>query len=90
MAGLPIVPVSYSAARARRLRNWDQTFIPKLFSRGVILYGEPIHVPRDADDDEQERLRLVLEQELDRLTDEADRRMGFPVESDRPPATAAG
>ncbi|ANM29044.1 hypothetical protein ABI59_04720 [Acidobacteria bacterium Mor1] len=89
MAGLPIVPVSYSAGRARRLRNWDQTFIPKLFSRGVIVYGEPIHVPRDADDEEQERLRLQLEQELDRLTDEADRHVGFEVESDRPPVEAA-
>ena len=38
------MPVSYSASRARRLRNWDQTFIPKLFSRGLILYGDPIHV----------------------------------------------
>lgn len=84
--GLPIIPVGFSAIPARRLRTWDGTLIPRFFSRGLFLYGTPVTVPRDADDDEQERRRLALEAELDRVTDLADTRLGAPLE---PPREAA-
>lgn len=87
--GLPIIPVTFSAARARRLRSWDRTLLPKLFSRGVFVYGTPVIVPRDADAHGQERKRLELEAELDRITDLADDLMGLPREDPRPPVAAA-
>jgi lysophospholipid acyltransferase (LPLAT)-like uncharacterized protein len=81
--GLPIVPVTFSAAPARRLRTWDGTLLPKFFSKGLFVYGEPIVVPREADADEQERRRRHLEAELDRITDLADDAMGIPREDPR-------
>jgi hypothetical protein len=54
--------------------------VPKLFSRGLFLYGDAIRVPRDAGEDEQERLRGVLEAALDRVTDAADDALGLPRE----------
>jgi len=45
-------------------------------------------VARDADADEQERLRIRLEGEIDRVTDEADSRVGLGVEDVRPPVEA--
>jgi lysophospholipid acyltransferase (LPLAT)-like uncharacterized protein len=78
--GLPIIPVGFSASPARRLRTWDKTLVPKLFSRGLFLYGDAIRVPRDAGEDEQERLRGVLEAALDRVTDAADDALGLPRE----------
>ena len=78
--GLPIVPVGFSAFPARRLKTWDRTLVPKFFSRGLFLYGEPIVVPREAGEDEQERLRGVLEDALDRVTDAADDAIGLPRE----------
>ena len=78
--GLPIIPVGFSAAPARRLKTWDRTLVPKFFSRGLFLYGKPVVVPRDAGEEEQERLRLVLEGELDRVTDLADDTLGLPRE----------
>ena len=78
--GLPIIPVGFSASPARRLRTWDRTLVPKLFSRGLFLYGDPIRVPREAGDDEQERLRGVLEAALDRVTDLADDAIGLARE----------
>src|SRR4029453_5156917 len=47
--GLPIIPVAFSAFPARRLRAWDRTLLPKLFSKGRFVYGRPLRVPRDAD-----------------------------------------
>lgn len=78
--GLPIIPVAFSSTRGRRLGSWDHTLLPYPFGRGLFLYGEPIRVPRDIDEDEQERLRQALEDELDRLTDEADMETGLGVE----------
>lgn len=83
--GLPIVPVAFSAAPSRRLRTWDRTLLPNFFSRGLFVYGDPISVAREADAAEQERGRLALEAELDRITDLADDAMGIPREDPRPP-----
>jgi lysophospholipid acyltransferase (LPLAT)-like uncharacterized protein len=76
--------VAFGASRARRIGSWDRTLVPFPFSRGVYVYGEPIFVPRDAADEEIERRRAELEETLDRLTDEADRAVGYPIEEPRP------
>lgn len=83
LCGLPIVPVSCAARPARRLGSWDRTLLPLPFGRAVFLYGEPLRVPRDADDEAVERSRAALEAELDRLTDEADRILGRSVDAPR-------
>lgn len=80
LTGLPIVPVAFSASPARRLRTWDGTLLPRPFTRGLFSYGEPIFVPREAEGEEEERYRLLLEDALDRITDDADRRTGLPLE----------
>jgi len=88
LSGLPIVPVSFSASPARRLGSWDRTLVPLPFARGLFVCGEPHGIPRDADDAEQERHRLAVEAELDRLADLADTRVGLEVEDVRPPVEA--
>ena len=85
MSGVPIIPLAISASPARRLRSWDRSLVPRLFSRGLFLYGEPMQVPRDADRTEQARLCRVLEERLDGLTDQADRETGIGPEDPRPP-----
>jgi lysophospholipid acyltransferase (LPLAT)-like uncharacterized protein len=87
--GLPIIPVTFSAAPARRLRSWDRTLIPKFFSKGLFVYGDPIVVPREADATTQEEKRRALEEELDRITDLADDAMTLAREDDRPPVVPA-
>jgi len=83
---VPIIPLSYATTRRRLLASWDRFHLALPFSRGLFLWGEPILVPADADAREQERLRLVLEDRMNHLTAEADRRCGHePVE----PAPAA-
>ena len=76
LSGVPILPVSGTVGRRRILRTWDSFCLALPFSRGIIQWGEPIEVPRQADDAELERLRLRLEDHLNDLTAEADRRFG--------------
>jgi lysophospholipid acyltransferase (LPLAT)-like uncharacterized protein len=88
-SGLPLIPLAFSARPARRLRSWDRTLVPYPFARGVFVFGEPMPVAPRADAAERERARRELEAELDRLTDQADRRVGLPVEEPRPPSIPA-
>ena len=89
LSGLAVVPVTFSARQALRLRSWDQTLVPRPFCSGLFLYGDPIHVPRDLDADGEEAYRLRIEEALDRLTDEADRETGIGPESPRDPPESA-
>jgi hypothetical protein len=87
LSGRPIVPVSLGVSRRRLLGTWDRFLVAWPFGRGVIVFGEPIRVPRITDTDTLEDLRKELEDRLNALTAEADRRCG--VETVRPvPHTA--
>ena len=48
-SGRPIFPVSLATSRRIVLDNWDRSEINLPFSRGGIVVGEPIRVPKDAD-----------------------------------------
>lgn len=87
-SGRPIVPTGSSSRPRLVMRSWDRFMIPLPFARSVVLFGEPLFVPADADDEAVEALRLKLEMEMRRLQDEADRRLGVPtfaeIEAKRP------
>jgi len=76
MSGAPMLSVSSSASSRKLLKSWDRFMLVWPFSRGVIVWGNPIYVPHDADDTMMEQKRLELEAELNRITDEADHMMG--------------
>lgn len=79
--GVPIVPVAWSVSRHSVARSWDRFIVAWPFGRGVIVYGPPIRVPEDADDAAVEACRLAVEEALNAVTAEADRRMGHvPLE----------
>lgn len=73
MSGCPVIPATYAAAGAKRLRSWDRFLIPLPFSRGVILWGEPISIGRDAD---EAAARQLIEDAMNAQAAEADRLMG--------------
>ena len=87
LTGAPIVPVAWSVSRRKVARSWDRFVIALPFSRGVLLYGVPIRVPRDLDETGLERARLEVEDALTKLTAEADRLVGHePMEPADPVA----
>lgn len=90
LAGVPIIPATYGTTRRRVLRSWDRFILPLPFARGVILWGEPMLVPPDADEAGLEAFRLRLEDTLTALCDEADRRCGQPsIPPDAAPSPGA-
>ncbi|RJQ62338.1 MAG: DUF374 domain-containing protein [Desulfobacteraceae bacterium] len=79
-SGSPIVPMTYSAARIKVFKSWDRFILPMPFTGCLMVYGKPIQVPKDADQALEEDCRLRLEQELKRITEDADRRFGHVIE----------
>ncbi len=75
-AGVPMIPVLWGADRCCMFNSWDRYMVPKPFARVVILYEEPIWVPRQAEGEELERLRRLLETELNRGSRWCDLRFG--------------
>ncbi len=86
LVGATIIPATYSVNRSKILRSWDRFIIPRPFSKGVIVWGQPIRVPKDADLKMVEKFRLQIEDELNNICIEADMHCGqVPIE----PATRA-
>lgn len=48
LAGVPVVPCAAQSRRRRILPSWDRMVLPLPFSRGVLVCGTPIVVPRHA------------------------------------------
>jgi len=74
----PVIPVSFSARRSRRLKSWDRCMIPLPFSETAFVFGDPIYVPRKMDDHTRSEFRIRIEKELNRVTDLADDMVGQP------------
>lgn len=73
LTGVPILPITGNTSRRKLFRSWDRFCLPLPFSRGIIITGAPIFVPKESDDTELERLRMLLEERLNLMTAEADR-----------------
>lgn len=68
--GQPILPFHIEASRSWTAGRWDQTQVPKPFSRVSVAIGEPVEV-NGTDADLVERTRVELEQILGRLEQKA-------------------
>lgn len=63
--GAPMIPVATAASRGWFFGSWDRFLIPRPFARCQIAYGEPVFVPRHAD-----------EAQIQAAMDEVERRIG--------------
>jgi len=72
ITGRPIVPVTFSASKKIVFNSWDRFVLPYPFSRGVFIWGEPIHVDPKGDRTHLEEKRLLLENRLNEMTEQAD------------------
>lgn len=77
--GLPIIPVTYSARRAKIFDSWDRFMLPYPFTDCRVVYGTPVCVASGCDRNAEERSRSFLEHELRRITRAADRYFGHPA-----------
>ena len=72
MAGKPIVPMCWAVDRYWRATGWDRLIIPKPFSRGCFIIGDPIYLD-DISKDQLETARQQLEDALNSQADAVDR-----------------
>jgi len=73
VTGVPILPITYNASRKKVLNSWDKFIIPYPFSEIVVIYGDPIYVPKDADNEAMEIKRQELEKKLNEITEHVDK-----------------
>jgi lysophospholipid acyltransferase (LPLAT)-like uncharacterized protein len=67
-SGRPIFAVAVATSRRIELGNWDRSTINLPFSRGGMVGGKAIWVPRDADEAILEERQHALEAELNLVT----------------------
>jgi lysophospholipid acyltransferase (LPLAT)-like uncharacterized protein len=80
-SGRPIMPFAIATSRFLRLKNWDRTTINLPFGRGVLVGGEIIMVPPDADAQTMEELRARLEATMNDATRRAYAQVGRPEQA---------
>lgn len=68
VTGAAILPVSARINRKWTARSWDAFQIPKPFAVCELFVGEPLSPPRDATDEERERLRAELGRRMMEIT----------------------
>ena len=66
-SGAPMIPFGCHAEHAWRMKNWDETVIPRPFSRIAIAFGEPMAVPPEASREECEAIRSDLDARMAEL-----------------------
>jgi hypothetical protein len=72
--GLPIVPArGWTDHLVTLRRTWMRLVLPWPWGRGVVLSGEPLRVPPDADKRALEAARAELERRLNVLAEESER-----------------
>ena len=71
--GLPIVPTITSAEKKWVFNSWDRFMVPRLFSRVIIRFGDPLFVPAGLYEANLETIRRDIQQRLQLLYDETDR-----------------
>ena len=75
LSGRPMIPMSYAASRAWKIK-WDKFVIPWPLSKIAIAVGEPVYVPKGLDAAGLERTQSDMERRLQGLFREAQSALG--------------
>ena len=68
LAGVAIVPITTSSSKRKVFSSWDVFELPLPFTSVCVKYGEPVLVPKDADEETVDHKRLELESTLREIT----------------------
>ena len=68
MTQLPIIPIVPYTEKKKVFNSWDSYQVPwTMWIKATMLFGDPIYVPKDADEAMEEECRLKVEQVLSDL-----------------------
>ena len=76
LSGMPIVPITFSVKNGKYFSSWDRFLLAYPFSRGIIQWGEPVIISRDADQQALEIAQTQLEEQMNILTHNTDLLVG--------------
>jgi len=68
-AGIAVQPVTYSIEERWVIPSWDRMIVPRPFSRGVVVFAEPIKIGAEEDRNEA---RVRIQESLNCITERAD------------------
>src|SRR5712692_9342713 len=88
LAGVPIVPIVFATSRRRVLPSWDRFHLALPFGRGAFLWGEPIEIAAELDPAGLEGARRLVEDRMNEMACEADRRVGHQSPAPEGPSPA--
>ena len=57
---LDILPITFSTSRSKIFKSWDKFFLPLPFSKGVIMWGDPIKITKDSLEENQKKVQDAL------------------------------
>jgi len=77
LAGVPIVPIAFTARPSKLVNSWDRLMVPLPFCRGIIRWGKPLEVARDADEAAVRDAVKLLEDRLNQLVHDLDETFGL-------------
>ncbi|MFN7038532.1 MAG: lysophospholipid acyltransferase family protein [Alphaproteobacteria bacterium] len=72
ISGTIIVPITYSISKCHIINSWDKFILAFPYGKGVIIYGDPIVVPKNLSSEEENSYTLQLEEKLNKISFEAD------------------
>jgi lysophospholipid acyltransferase (LPLAT)-like uncharacterized protein len=72
VTGTPVLALAAGIDRTWSFGRWDRFLVPHPFARISIRYDEPFDVPRATDEAGLERISLMAEEALNRVTAHAD------------------
>lgn len=73
--GFPVIPVAAAGAGGWRLRSWDRFMVPAPFTRLKVAHGAAQTVPSGLTEEELETWRFRLQEAIEEITREVDRRV---------------
>jgi len=81
--GQPVVPLVSWATRQIQFHSWDSMILPLPFSTIVMAFGKPFGVPKGLEQDDYETIRQDIEDELNRVTDQAENEVRALLQQNR-------
>lgn len=69
MSEFPIVPLMGGINNKFELPSWDKYHVPYHFAKGIAIYGEPIHIPKELTEEQVKEYQIQIEEKLLDLKD---------------------
>ena len=76
LSGAPVVAYALSTSNKILFNSWDRFMLPLPFGKGKIVFGGPVYVEADANDEILEAKRLELEDIMNTCSQAADTAVG--------------